>query len=102
MSLIFAGDPREATTIAEEEKMIVQDIPIGLYTQTAEELVQNNPEIAKAIKEKGQQGKVMWFVGQMMKTMSKRTGGGGAKPELAKDAIIRALELPGNRDEPRK
>jgi len=72
--------------------MIAQDIPSELYTQTAQSLVKDNPEIAKAIKEKGQQGKLMWFVGQMMKSLSKQTGGGGVKPELAKEAIIKALE----------
>ena len=82
--------------------MIVQDIPIDLYTQTAEELVKNNPEIAKAIKEKGQQGKIMWFVGQMMKNMSRQTGGGGVKPELARQAVIRALDLPGNQGKSNK
>jgi aspartyl-tRNA(Asn)/glutamyl-tRNA(Gln) amidotransferase subunit B len=102
MSLIFTGDTREARAIAEEEKMIVQDIPIDLYTQTAEELVESNPGIAKAIKEKGQQGKIMWFVGQMMKNMSKQTGGGGVKSELAKEAIIQALGLPGYRDKTKK
>lgn len=98
MSLISTGDTREVTTIAEEENMIVKEIPMDLYTQTAEALVENNPEIAKVIKEKGQQGKIMWFVGQMMKQMSRQTGGGGVQPELAKKAIILALDMPGNQD----
>lgn len=96
MSLIFSGDARKANIIAKEEKMIVQDIPSDLYSQTAETLVKNNPEMAKAIKEKGQQGKIMWFVGNMMKSMSKETGGGGVKPELAKEAIMKALEMPAD------
>lgn len=94
MALIFAGDERRVGIIAKENKMMVQDISEDIYTQTAEALVRDNPEIAKAIKEKGQQGKIMWFVGQMMKTMSKQTGGGGVKPELAKEAIIKALDKP--------
>lgn len=103
MSLISTGDTRAVTTIAAEENMIVKEIPMALYTQTAEALVKNNPEMAKAIKEKGQQGKIMWFVGQMMKQMSKQTGGGGGvRPELAKEAIILALDMPGNQDKCRK
>lgn len=94
MATIFAGDARSVPMIAKDEKMIVQDIPEHLYTQTAETLVKDNPEIVKAIKEKGQQGKIMWFVGQMMKNMSKQTGGGGVKPELAKEAVMKALTMP--------
>jgi aspartyl-tRNA(Asn)/glutamyl-tRNA(Gln) amidotransferase subunit B len=99
--MIFTSDTRDVALIAEEEKMIAQDIPSDLYTETAQSLVKDNPEIAKAIKEKGQQGKIMWFVGQMMKSMSKQTGGGGGiKPELAKEAIIKALEQDsGTKDE---
>lgn len=94
MAMIFSGDERRVSIIAKENKMIVQDISEDIYTTTAEALVRENPEIAKAIKEKGQQGKIMWFVGQMMKTMSKQTGGGGVKPDLAKEAIIKALDKP--------
>lgn len=73
--------------------MIMQDISSNEYDRIAQELVQNNADMVKAIKEKGQQGKIMWFVGQMMKIMTKQMGGGGVKPDLAKAAIVKALEL---------
>lgn len=99
--MIFAGDERRVNIIAKENKMIVQDIAEDMYTHTAEALVRENPEIAKAIKEKGQKGKLMWFVGQMMKTLSKQTGEGGVKPDQAKEAIIKALDksTPGGLDD---
>ncbi|TID22000.1 Glutamyl-tRNA amidotransferase subunit B [Venturia nashicola] len=94
MAMVFAGDERRVGIIAKENKMMVQNISGDIYTQTAEALVRENPEIAKAIQEKGQMGKIMWFVGQMMKTMSKQTGEGGVKPDLAKEAIMKALDKP--------
>ncbi|QDS71751.1 hypothetical protein FKW77_009020 [Venturia effusa] len=96
MAMIFAGDERRVSIIAKENKMIMQDISEDIYTQTAETLVRDNPEMAKAIKEKGQTGKMMWFVGQMMKRITQQTGQGGVKPELAKKAIAKALDKPAS------
>jgi aspartyl-tRNA(Asn)/glutamyl-tRNA(Gln) amidotransferase subunit B len=94
LSMVFDGDARDLDTIIQEENMLVQNVAEEEYTKLAQQLVGANPEIVQAIKERGQQGKVMWFVGQMMKEMAKRSGGGSANPEKSKTAVLNVLDLP--------
>lgn len=94
LSKLFNGDTRDVATIIKEENMLVRDVADEEYTGVAQELVEANSGMVKAIKEKGQQGKVMWFVGQVMKEMAKRKGRGGASAEKSKSAVLEALDLP--------
>jgi aspartyl-tRNA(Asn)/glutamyl-tRNA(Gln) amidotransferase subunit B len=94
LSLVFEDDSLGIETTMQNENMMVQDIADDVYATLARELTEANPEMVRAIKEKGQRGKVMWFVGQMMREMSSRSGGGGAEPEKSKAAVLSALDLP--------
>lgn len=93
LSRVFNGDPREIETIVLEENMLSQDIADEEYDAVAQELTEANVDMVKAIKEKGQQGKIMWFVGQMMREMVKRNGRGGANAEKSKTAVLKALDV---------
>lgn len=92
--ILFEDNTRDIETTIQHENMIVQDIGDHVYAALAQELTESNPDMVKAIKEKGQKGKIMWFVGQMMKEMSKTSGGGGASPEKSKAAVLHSLGLP--------
>jgi aspartyl-tRNA(Asn)/glutamyl-tRNA(Gln) amidotransferase subunit B len=94
LSITFDGDSRDIASIMKEENMLVQNVAEEEYTKLAQELVEANPDMVQAIKEKGQHGKVMWFVGQMMREMAKKSGGGSANPEKSKTAVFTVLDLP--------
>ena len=94
LTLVFDGDTRDIETIAKKDNMLAQDLGSEAYTEVANLLVESNAEMVKAIKEKGQKGKVMWFVGQMMRQMSERHGKGSVNAEKAKAAVLQALDIP--------
>ena len=94
LAMIFQGEPRSIEAIVKEEDMLVQDLGADAYAEVARQLVSDNPEMVKAIKEKGQKGKVMWFVGQMMRQMGEKHGKGSVNAEKAKAAVLEALDLP--------
>ena len=56
------------------------------YLSFAQELLDENLDMANAIKEKRQHGKVMWFVGQMV-----RRGGEGRVEAEKAEQILREL-----------
>ena len=53
------------------------------YTALAQEIVAENPDMVAAVRERGQKGKLMWFVGQMIR----RGEEGTVKPEKAKEVV---------------
>ncbi|OQO29244.1 hypothetical protein B0A51_05458 [Rachicladosporium sp. CCFEE 5018] len=57
------------------------------YTELARTIMDENPGMVAAVKEKGQKGKIMWFVGQMVR----RGDGGTIEPGRAKEVIERIL-----------
>lgn len=57
------------------------------YVTLAEHIIAENPAMAAAVKEKGQRGKVMWFVGQMVR----RGEEGTVEPEKAREVVERLL-----------
>ncbi|OQN96982.1 hypothetical protein B0A48_16956 [Cryoendolithus antarcticus] len=57
------------------------------YTELARTIMNENPGMVAAIKEKGQKGKIMWFVGQMMRRGEEET----IEPEKAKEVVERIL-----------
>ena len=57
------------------------------YAILALEIMDENPKMVADVKAKGQQGKIMWFVGQMMK----RAEEGTVEPEKAKEVVERLL-----------
>ena len=97
LEMIFYGDPRSVDTIVQEENMTLADIPDEEYEAVAKSLIQENGSMVEAIKTKGQQGKVMWFVGQMLWEL-----GQSAQAEKAKQVIYRLLDVPVDSSSKRK
>ena len=58
------------------------------YVALAESIIAENPVMVAAVKEKGQRGKVMWFVGQMVR----RGEEGTIEPEKAREVVERRLD----------
>ncbi|KAF2160586.1 hypothetical protein M409DRAFT_28972 [Zasmidium cellare ATCC 36951] len=61
------------------------------YEALAKEIMDENPEMVAAVKDKGQKGKAMWFVGQMVR----RGEEGTVEPEKAKQVVEQLLSGPG-------
>lgn len=57
------------------------------YVALAEQIMAENPTMVAAVREKGQKGKVMWFVGQMVR----RGEEGTVEPEKARQVLERLL-----------
>lgn len=56
------------------------------YKQLARQIMDENPDMVNAVREKGQKGKIMWFVGQMVR----RGEEGNVEPEKAR-AVVEAM-----------
>jgi len=89
LELVFNGDPRDIDTIVQEQNMILKQISEDTYFNLAQRLVAENPKMVQAIKQKGQTGKVMWFVGQMIREL-----GQGTQAEQAKRVLHQILDIP--------
>ncbi|KAK4991435.1 hypothetical protein LTR50_001827 [Elasticomyces elasticus] len=61
----------------------------GEYIEMAQKVMAENPDMVKAVREKGQKGKIMWFVGQMMR----RGEEGRVEAEKARSYVERLLEV---------
>lgn len=82
--MVFDGDERNVDTIIEQDSLRLVPLSRLQYVQMAEELVSSNEAMVMQI-QKGQVGKVQWFVGQMM-----RKGEGMVEAEKA-EGILREI-----------
>ncbi|KAK4556090.1 hypothetical protein LTR86_006786 [Recurvomyces mirabilis] len=57
------------------------------YEELAQSIMDASPDMVKAVREKGQKGKIMWFVGQMVRTGEEGT----VEPEKAKEVLERLM-----------
>ncbi|KAK5115525.1 hypothetical protein LTR62_001184 [Meristemomyces frigidus] len=57
------------------------------YEELAQGIIDDSPDMVKAVKGKGQKGKIMWFVGQMVR----RGEEGTVEPEKAKKVVERLI-----------
>ncbi|USW56193.1 Putative aspartyl/glutamyl-tRNA amidotransferase subunit B, asn/Gln amidotransferase [Septoria linicola] len=57
------------------------------YTALAQEIMDENPDMVAAVRDKGQKGKIMFFVGQMVR----RGEEGTVEPETAKQVVEKLL-----------
>lgn len=58
------------------------------YEDLAKQIIDENPDMVAAVRDKGQKGKIMWFVGQMVRRGEDAT----VEPEKAKEVIERLLK----------
>ena len=66
LTTIFNGDERDVDAIIEQENLRLVPLSALQYMQMAEELISENKAMVMQI-QKGQVGKLQWFVGQMMR-----------------------------------
>ena len=85
LSMVFDGESRGIDTIIKAENMELIRLSDEEYLTLAQRLVHENGEMVQQIKQKGQLGKVRWFIGQMM-----RQGKGKVEADRA-EAILREL-----------
>lgn len=85
LTMAFDGEPRDINTIIKAEKLELVPLPREEYLALGQRLIDENGEMVQQIKQKGQVGKLKWFVGQMV-----RKGNGKVEGARA-EAILREL-----------
>ena len=85
----FNGDAQDVKTIIERENLALEQMPEQQYAAMARQLISQNSAMAAQIKDKGQIGKLGFFVGQMM-----RQGEGKVVAKRAEATLRQLLELP--------
>ena len=92
LSACYAAAPSSwvdrTTEYIRENNLWLKPLSDYEYVSLATSIIEENPEMVTAVKEKGQKGKVMWFVGQMVR----RGEEGTVEPEKARDVIEKLLE----------
>ncbi len=85
LTMVYDGESRDVDTIIEAENLELVRLPREEYLALAQRLISENSEMVQQIKQKGQVGKLKWFVGQMM-----RKGEGKVEAGRA-EAVLREL-----------
>jgi len=85
--MVFAGDARAVEQIVQEENLLLRPLSEEEYRQLAQSLIDENPKMVEAVR-KGQMGKVMWLVGQMM-----RAEEGRVEAKKAEEVVKRLLSM---------
>lgn len=91
LTLVSKDDDRATVLIASENNLLIQELPDQAYAAAARKFVEANGVTVKAITEKGQKGKIMWFVGQVMRAMAQEHGKGSVNAAKAKAAVLAAI-----------
>lgn len=86
----FEGDRTPVDQIIAEEDLMLRPLSLSEYTDLAQNLVEENPDMVADIVEKGRHQKVKWFVGQMMA----RGAEGTVEPGTAEAVLRDLLKLP--------
>jgi aspartyl-tRNA(Asn)/glutamyl-tRNA(Gln) amidotransferase subunit B len=88
LKLIFNGDEREVGAIIQEDGLIYKPLSEDEYTRLATSVMTEHSHEVKRIRDKGQTGKLMFLVGQMM-----RRGGEGRVEAKKAESVLRRLIL---------
>ena len=88
LTTIFDGEERSVQQIVEEDNLLLTPMTREEYIALAEQVISDNPDMVKQIREKGQTGKIGWLVGQV-----KRIGEKGRVEAQKADEILRELLL---------
>jgi aspartyl-tRNA(Asn)/glutamyl-tRNA(Gln) amidotransferase subunit B len=86
LATVFEHDRRPIKQIVEEDNLLLQPLSREEYIALAEAVISKNPEMVTKIREKGQLGKIGWFVGQI-----KRAGDKGRVEAQKAEEILREL-----------
>ena len=85
LAMVFDGDRRDVNAIIHEENLALQHMSRDEYLAMAQSLIDENNDKVKQIQQKGQMGKLKWFVGQMMRQ------GEGKVEAIKAEAILKEL-----------
>ncbi|KAL8951395.1 MAG: hypothetical protein Q9222_002616 [Ikaeria aurantiellina] len=85
----FHGDTRDIRTIVQDENLALVHLSDDEYIEMAVGLLDSHPVMASQIKDKGQIGKLGFFIGQMM-----RKGRGKIVAQKAEATLRQLLEIP--------
>ena len=85
LAMAFHGDRRDINAIIHEENLALRHLSRDEYLAMAQSLIDGNDDKVKQIQQKGQMGKLKWFVGQMMRQ------GGGKVDAIKAEAILKEL-----------
>lgn len=88
LKLVFHGDQREIGAIIKEAGFVYNPLSYDEYTKLADTVIQQHHDKVKLIREKNQMGKLMFLVGQMM-----RTGEDGRVEAKTAESVLRRLIL---------
>ncbi|KAF4554518.1 Glutamyl-tRNA(Gln) amidotransferase subunit B-like protein [Elsinoe fawcettii] len=83
-----AGD-KSVQTLIEEGNLLLRPMSEDEYRSLAQSILDESPDAVAAVREKGQKGKVMFFVGQMMR----RAEEGTVEADTARIVIEQLLRL---------
>lgn len=86
LKLVFDGDGREVNAIIREDGLLYTPLREDEYANLANAVMTQHSDKVKQIREKGQTGKLMFLVGQMM-----RTGEDGRVEAKRAESILRRL-----------
>jgi aspartyl-tRNA(Asn)/glutamyl-tRNA(Gln) amidotransferase subunit B len=75
--------------LIEDGNLRLRPLSLQEYETLAQSIMDENPDMVSAVKDKGQKGKAMWFVGQMVR----RGDEGTVEPEQARVVVERLLAL---------
>jgi aspartyl-tRNA(Asn)/glutamyl-tRNA(Gln) amidotransferase subunit B len=76
-------------SLIDEGNLRLRPLSLEEYEALAQSIMDESPEMVSAVKDKGQKGKAMWFVGQMVR----RGEEGTVEPEKAREVVERMLDV---------
>ncbi|KAI9658785.1 MAG: hypothetical protein M1821_002345 [Bathelium mastoideum] len=89
LAMIFSGDKRPVAQIIEDDDLLLRRMPEEDYVLLARQLLASNDQMVRAIKDRNQGNKIMWFVGQMIQ----QGGDGRVDPARAREVLIKLMDL---------
>lgn len=81
-------DSRTVDARIDEDNLRLRPMTKEALTALATSIMDENPEMVKAVREKGQKGKMMWFVGQIVRTADEGT----VEADKAKEVVEELMQ----------
>lgn len=86
LAMKFEGDRRDVNEIIDQDMLMLVPMAKEDYVTLALGLIDQNDHVVRQIRDKGQVGKIQWFVGQMM-----RNGEEGRIEAEKAEAVLKEL-----------
>jgi aspartyl-tRNA(Asn)/glutamyl-tRNA(Gln) amidotransferase subunit B len=92
LNLVFDGNSSSIRDIASSENLLISEVDDQEYESIIARLLDKHTNVVTAIKKKGQKGKIMWLVGQVMTEMGKAGKGGSIRPDKVRRVLEKMLD----------